>query len=561
MDIPNLRWWGWGTLDHRFPLEDPAHFWQVLQTQLGLPGGPFQDGLPPLAIEEIALQPSRLDGPLLCSLRRLIDADAVETGTAARVMHAYGKSYRDLIRLRAGYIPDPPDAVVYPADPGQVASLLAWAADREIAVIPFGGGSSITGGVEPLPGDQISITLDLARLNRLLSVDAASRSVRVQAGILGPALESELGVTGFTLGHFPESFGFSTLGGWIATRGVGYNSIGYGGIEQMTQSVRMVTPVGVVETKGPSWNGAGSSLLQTLVGSEGAYGVITEATMLIHPRPEVQDCRGVLFGGVADGLAACRDLAQSGDLRPSIVQLYDAPGMVAFALTSDRRHGLRRLAGSLVNGYLKTQGYDFGESSLLFLSFEGESKSVGRLWDRALELCSAHRGVSLGRAVGQAWLRERFLQPYLRDDLIAHGAMIDTLDTSTNWSNMPHLYTAVVSAMKGAISATGGGAGYVTTQLSHITEHGAVLHATFLGRQVATADPLVRQAQAQAVKQATIEATLAAGGTLSHHGPGSRPADLWPDGSMGAVGTRVARALKQAFDPAGIMNPIVHVPS
>jgi alkyldihydroxyacetonephosphate synthase len=161
--------------------------------------------------------------------------------------------------------------------------------------------------------------------------------------------------------------------------------------------------------------------------------------------------------------------------------------------------------------------------------------------------------------VGQAWLRERFLQPYLRDDLIAHGVMVDTLDMSTNWSNLTHLYSAVVSAMKGAISATGGGSGYVVTQISHVTGHGAVLHATFLGRQAATADPLVRQAQAQAVKQATIDATLAAGGTLSHHGPGNRPADLWPERSMGTVGTRVARALKQAFDPAGIMNPVVHV--
>jgi alkyldihydroxyacetonephosphate synthase len=442
-----------------------------------------------------------------------------------------------------------------------VASVLAWAAEREIAIIPFGGGSSIVGGVEPLPGDHISITLDMARLNRVLSIDAASRSVRVQAGILGPALESQLGAAGFTLGHFPESFSFSTLGGWIATRGVGYSSVGYGGIEQMTQSVRMVTPVGVVETKGPSWNGAGTSLLQTLVGSEGAYGVITEATMLIHPLPELQDCRGVLFSSVAEGLAACQDIAQSGNLRPTIVQLYDAPGTVAFALTSDRRHGLRRLAGSLVSGYLKTQGYDFSQSSLLLLSFEGEGKSVGRQWDRALEVCGDHRGVSLGRAVGQAWLRERFLQPYLRDDLIGHGAMVDTLDTSTNWSNLTHLYTAVMSAMKGAISATGGGSGYVTTQISHVTEHGAVLHATFLGRQVATVDPLVRQAQAQAVKQATIDATLAAGGTLSHHGLGSRPADVWPEGSMGAVGARVVRALKQAFDPAGIMNPIVHVAS
>jgi len=556
MDISNLRWWGWGTLDQDYSLEGRPGFWPTLQEWLKIPDEAIEHEMPPVSLEEISLRPPRLDDPVLSSLRQLLGEEGVRTDRQTRVEHAYGKSYRDLVRVRAGHIPNPPDVVVYPANQGQVVSLLTWAAARDVAVIPFGGGSSVLAGVEPAPGDRLTITLDLARLDRVLSVDPVSRTARIQAGATGPEVEAQLNAHGFTLGHFPQSFEFSTLGGWIITRSAGQNSIGYGKIEDMTQAVRVVTPVGIIETKDTPATAAGPSLLQMLVGSEGAYGVITEATMRIHPLPAVQDYRGVLFHNLEDGFAAFRDLMQSQALRPAIIRLSDAPETAAYAVMSHEHHGLRRLADNMIEWYLKVQGYDLiTGSTLMLLGFDGDAEWTAQQWDLALELCGDHRGLSLGRAVGRSWMRDRYAQPYLRDTLLGHGVMVDTLETATTWSNLMHLYEAMVCAMKGTIAATGGGPGYVMTHISHAYEHGASLYSTFLGRQVPDPDPLVRQAQWQAVKQATTEAILAAGGTLTHHHGIGRDHAPWLEEEVGPLGIKVLRTLKQTFDPTGILNP------
>jgi len=556
MDIPNLRWWGWGTLDQSYSLEGRPAFWPTLQKWLELPAEAIEHETPPVSLEEISLQPPRLDDPAISSLRKLLGEEAVRTDRQTRVEHAYGKSYRDLIRVRAGHVPNPPDVVVYPADEGQVVSLLAWAADRDVAVVPFGGGSSVLGGVEPEPGDRPTITLDLARLDRVLAVDPVSRTARIQAGATGPEVEAQLNAQGFMLGQFPQSFEFSTLGGWIATRAAGQNSIGYGKIEDMAQAVRVVTPVGIVETKDTPATAAGPSLLRVLVGSEGTYGVITEATMRIHPLPETQDYRGVLFHSLEDGVASFRDLMQSPQLRPAIIRLSDAPETAAYTMMSHEHHGLRRLADNLIERYLKMRGYDLiTGSTLLLLGFDGDAEWTAKQWALALEICGDHRGLSLGRAVGRSWMRERYAQPYLRDTLLGHGVMVDTLETATTWSNLMPLYEAMVSAMRGTITATGGGPGYVMTHVSHAYEHGASLYSTFLGRQVPDPDPLVRQDQWRAVKRATTDAIMTAGGTLTHHHGIGRDHAPWLEDEVGPVGMKVLRTLKQTLDPTGIMNP------
>ena len=554
MDIQNLRWWGWGTLDKSFDLEGRTAFWPGLERMLELPRD--REPHPPVSLEEIELRPTRLNNRMLSSLRKLLGDEAVFTDRRTRVEHAYGKSYCDLIRLRAGYIPHPPDAVVYPTNEDEIAALLAWAADNDVAVIPFGGGSSVLGGVEPPASDRLIITLDLARLDRVLSVDTTSRTARIQAGATGPELEAQLNAQGFTLGHFPQSFEFSTLGGWIATRSAGQNSIGYGKIEHMTQAVRVITPIGILETKDTPATAAGPSLLQLLLGSEGTYGVITEATMRIHPLPQAQDYRGILFHNLEDSVATFRDLMQHRQLHPAIIRLSDAPETAAYAVMGHEHHGLRRLADTLIERYLKMRGYDLTTgSTLMLLGFEGDDPWVARQWNLALEICADHGGLSLGQAVGRSWRRERYAQPYLRDTLLGHGIMVDTLETATTWSNLLNLYTAMVQAMKKSITESGGGPGYVMTHVSHAYAQGASLYSTFLGRQVADPDPLVKQAQWQAVKQATTEAILAAGGTLTHHHGIGRDHAPWLEQEVGTGGMHVLRALKSSLDPAGIMNP------
>ena len=556
MDIPNLRWWGWGTLDQGFSLEGRSAFWPMLQEWLELPDEAINHAIPPVSLDEISLRPPRLDDPMLSSLRRLLGDDAIRTDTRTRVEHAYGKSYCDLIRIRAGHIPDPPDVVVYPADQGQVASLIAWAADRDVAVIPFGGGSSVLGGVEPAPGDRFTITLDMARLDRVLSVDPVSRTARIQAGATGPEVEAQLNARGFTLGQFPQSFEFSTLGGWIATRSAGQNSIGYGKIEDMTQAVRVVTPIGIVETRDTPATAAGPSLLGMLIGSEGTYGVITEAAMRIHPLPQVQDYRGILFRDLEKGFAAFRDLMQSPALRPAIIRLSDAPETAAQAVMGHEHHGLRRLVDNLTGRYLRVQGYDLnGGTTLMLLGFDGEGDWVTKQWSTALEICGAHQALVLGRAVGRSWMRDRYAHPYLRDTLLDHSVMVDTLETATTWTNLIHLYQAMRSAMKATIASTGGGPGYVMTHISHAYEHGASLYSTFLGRQSGDPDPLMRRAQWQEIKQATTGAILDAGGTLTHHHGIGRDHAPWLGQEVGPLGLKALRSLKRTFDPTGLLNP------
>jgi alkyldihydroxyacetonephosphate synthase len=561
MDIPNLRWWGWGTLDQGYSLEGRTAFWPKLQEWLELPDEAIEHETPPVSLDEIALRPSRLDDPMLSSLRKLLNDGAVRTDKRTRVEHACGKSYRDLIRIRAGHIVNPPDAVVYPEDEGDIASLVAWAADRDVAVIPFGGGSSVLGGIEPASGEHPTLTLDLARLDRVLSVDPVSRTACIQAGATGPELEAQLNAQGFTLGHFPQSFEFSALGGWLATRAAGQNSIGYGKIEDMTQAVRVVTPVGIVETKDTPATATGPSLLQLLIGSEGTFGVITEATMRVHPLPTVQDYRGILFRSLEDGVAAFRELMQSTSLRPSIIRLSDAPETAAYAVMSHEHRGLRRMADGLIEQYLKVRGYGLvSGSTLMLLGFDGDAEWTTRQWDPALEICHDHHGLLLGQAVGRSWMRDRFAQPYLRDTLLGHGVLVDTLETATTWSNLMHLYEEMVRAMRGAIKAAGGGPGYVMTHISHAYEHGASLYSTFVGRQVSDPDPVVREVQWEEIKQTTTDVILAAGGTLSHHHGIGRDHIPWLEDEIGQLGVKALRTLKRTFDPTGIMNPGILLP-
>ena len=551
MDIKNLRWWGWGTLDQSFDLKGRTAFWPGLERMLEAPRD--RELRPSVTLEDIDLRPTRLDDRRLTSLRKLLGNEAVFTDRRTRVEHAYGKSYRDLVRVRAGYVPHPPDAVVYPADENQVAALLAWAADSDVAVIPFGGGSSVLGGVEPQPGDRLCLTIDLARLDGVLSVDLVSRTARIQAGATGPEMEAQLNAQGFTLGHFPQSFEFSTLGGWIVTRAAGQNSIGYGKIEDMTQAVRVVTPVGVVETRDTPATAAGPSVLWQMIGSEGAYGVLTEATMRLHPLPEVQDYRGLLFRTLGDGLAAFRDLMQSG-LHPAIVRLSDPPETEAYALMSHEHHGLRKLFDKALEGYLGLRGYGLDDSCLMILGFDGRPDDVEYRLNLALEIYRDHRGLHLGRSLGRSWQRDRFAQPYLRDDLLDNGVLVDTLETAATWSNLTSVYEAMTAALKNAIAATDGGPGAVLTHVSHAYPYGASLYSTFLGRQTSS-DPLENQEQWRTIKRETTEAILVAGGTLTHHHGVGRDHAPWLEEEIGPVAMQALRALKQTFDPVGIMNP------
>ena len=542
----NRRWWGWGMLDQTYDLSERPGFWPFLNEELGLTG---EERGPQAVLERIILPAPRLSADDLRALAAIVGQEHLSAEHKARVMHAVGKSYPDLMRLRLGELERAPDVVVWPGTEEEVAALLALAVRRNWAIVPFGGGTSVTGGLEA-SRERPTITLDLARLNQVLAVDPISYTATAQAGITGPALEEALNVEGFTLGHFPQSFEFSTLGGWIATRAAGQLSQRYGKIEEMVEWLRVVTPQGVIETRHVPASAAGPSIKEMLIGSEGAFGVITQATVRLRPLPAVRDYRGLLFRSFADGVAALRAMMQS-EHPPAMARLSDEAETRAYlALSPPSRSRAARLKQAVGKRLMARRGIELRGACLMILGCEGDEDNVPVDLDAALTICAAHGAFHLGRSPGRAWYAERFALPYLRDILLDHGLLVDTLETATTWDNLLPLYEAVGEAIAGAIDAEGVKP-LVMCHVSHAYTDGASLYFTFLARQVEGREI----AQWELIKRRATETIMQHGGTLSHHhGVGSdhRP---WLEREHGSLGLAALRALKRTFDPYGVMNP------
>ena len=532
------KWWGWGEEQRTFTLPAPQQFWAFARSRLGELGV----GRRIESLAEVVVHPSRLESKALDALRATTGAESLTVDSADRAVHSLGKSYCDLVRIRRGEIPHATDAVIYPETEEQVAALLDAAAERGIAVIPFGGGTSVLGGVEPL-GAKPTVTLDLRQMNRLLRLDPLAATATLEAGILGPSLEEQLNARGFTLGHFPQSFEYSSLGGWIATRSAGQNSTLYGKIEHRVESLRMAFPGGTIVTPAVPAAAAGPDLNQIIAGSEGVLGVITQATVRLAPLPKRCDYRGYLFPAFQAGVEAAREVMQSG-LRPAILRLSDeAETEVNLTMRAPPR-ALRAAAEGL---YLALRRIRLEGAALLIVGFEGAEDQVRFDWRRAQPILRRHQGSSLGHSPGRAWERSRFEIPYLRDLLLDHTIMVDTLETATTWDRYLALYRSVRDAMAKAMD----GRGLVMAHLSHAYTDGASLYYTFLARQAEGHE----LEQWQQVKVAATEAIIGAGGALSHHhgiGSDHRP---WMPRYLGAAGVRTLAALKQTFDPQGIMNP------
>lgn len=537
--MTDLRWYGWGYADKIYALDQRPNAWNFLRDVLELRG---DESFPACAFDSIRLRAPRINSAQLNALRQIVPE--TQTDPRARVAHTYGKSYRDLIRLRRGELPNPPDAVVYPATEDQIARVLAFCAQNNCALIPFGGGTSVVGGVEPRDA-RVTLALDLARLNRVIALDEISQTATIEAGILGPALERELNARGFTLGHLPQSFEFSTLGGWIATRGAGLLSTRYGKIEALTQSVRVVTPRGGIETRETPATATGSSLLQLLIGSEGVLGVITRATMRIRKLPKIKDARAWLFRNFAEGVGALRALLQSDNV-PAIVRLSDEAETHSFFALREKARGWKAVLEQIGLNLIAARGYSFEQGALLLLGFEDDAAGARA----ARSLCNARGAFDLGRGVAEAWLRDRYETPYLRDELMDRGILVDTLETATTWSNLEKLHKTLAAVIADATAQTGSRA-LVMTHVSHGYRDGASLYVTFLAKMARGKEI----AQWEMIKRAATDCIVANGGTVSHHhGVGYEHA-AWMNRENGALGMDALRAVKNALDPNDVMSP------
>ncbi len=530
-----MRWWGWGEQEHAGSL--PEHALEFLRENIGTAEAPR----PPVTLEDVALEPSGLTETVRAELEAICGSQHVSEERRQRVLHAAGKGYPDLVRLRAGEPEGAPDVVVYPADHRQVMAVLELCAARSVAVVPFGGGTSVVGGVAPLRGEhQAVLALDLARMGEILKLDRESATVTVGAGMRGPALERLLAPEGLTLGHFPQSFEYVSLGGCAATRSAGQSSTGYGSIEKMVLGLRLAAPAGEIELPPLPASAAGPGLRQLLVGSEGTLGVITEVSLRVRHAPEQRAYEGVFFESFAAGSRALHELAGEHVL-PDVARLSDEnETRMSLALA-----GSGGIKGRLGRAYLGARGYAGG--CLAILGFEGTRSEVNFRRGRALQLVRRCGGLPVGSSPGEAWRKGRFGAPYLRDELLEQGVMVETLETATQWSNLGELHRLVSSAIASSL----GEPCLVMCHVSHVYESGASLYFTFMAPQREGAEI----EQWRDVKRAASDAIVSGGGTITHHHAVGRDHAPWMGAEIGEEGLRVLRAAKAELDPAGIMNP------
>jgi len=523
------RWNGWGDDTTHYPLHNSAaHF---IEEIVGL-GKPPQDAK---MVDVIKTVPAS----------RLPDHPLVSTDPADRVRHARGQSLPDWIALRSGRIPAFPDGIAYPHTDAEVRDLIHYAQAAGVRLIPYGGGTSVVGHINALPGDTPVLTIDMSRMNRLSRLDEISGLATFGAGISGPDLEAQLRARGYTLGHFPQSFELSTLGGWIATRSSGQQSMHYGRIERLFAGGRLESPAGTLELPSFPASAAGPDVREIVLGSEGRLGIITEATVRISPLPKQEDFRGIFFPTFEQGMDAARAMAQT-RLPLSMLRLSTAvETQTTLALAGHERtiYWLER--------YLSVRGAN-DDKCLLILGATGPKSGVKSAIKAAQEFARQHGGVHVGRTFGKQWLKSRFRTPYLRNTLWDMGYAIDTLETATDWSNVPAMITAIESALRNTLNAEDEQI-HVFTHLSHVYPYGSSIYTTYVFRLAPDPDQTLRRWQA--LKSAASAAIVAQRGTITHqHGVGLDHMPYLP-AEKGSLGMAAIHDLLVRFDPMGIMNP------
>jgi alkyldihydroxyacetonephosphate synthase len=530
----DMKWWGWGE-----PAVEPGLDAEALSV-LGEQIGELEPW--PLArrVEEVTLPHAN---PLPEGLVRAVGSENVFDGEEDRLRHAAGKGYVDLARLRDGIVEAAPDAVLVPPDASAVRRVIDSCAAEGVAVVPFGGGTSVVGGVEPLRGaHERLVSLDLTRL-RDVEIDRHSLTARLGAGLRGPEAEVALAREGLTLGHFPQSFEYATIGGFAATRSAGQASSGYGRFDELVTSVRLISPAGDLETLATPHSAAGPALRELVLGSEGVLGVIPDVTVRVRSAPGARRYEAWMAEGFEAGAEIVRALAQGPGL-PDVIRVSDEEETAGTLALS----GPRGIQGRAFDAYLGARRRRDG--SLLIVGFEGDEESVARRRALAVRVLRSGGAAYLGGAAGRAWEHGRYQGPYLRDALMGMGAMVETLETAHTWSGLRDLHAGVGKAIRDALVAQGT-PGLVFCHLSHAYPDGASLYFTFIVR-VRREDPLE---QWRTVKRAASEAIVSHGATITHHHGVGRDHLPYMEAEIGKAAVAVLRAAKEQLDPMGVMNP------
>jgi alkyldihydroxyacetonephosphate synthase len=498
------------------------------------------ESLPEAAIADVAVAPSRLPPAARAALVTAVGDEAVHDDAQARARHAGGQAYADIIRRRRGDTSQAPDVVVVPRDAAAVTAAVRVCSEHRLAVVPWGGGTSVVGGLDAVRGDcHAVVALDLAELNQMLALDATSLVATFEPGIRAPAAEAALNAAGFTLGHFPQSYERASLGGYVVTRSAGQASSGYGRIDDLVVGLRMATPVGDLHLPVVPASAAGPDLRRLVLGSEGTLGVVTEVSMRVHPMPPTRRYEGWMLPSWDAGVDALRTLAQH-RTHPDITRLSDPDETrISLALSSSGATTRRLLAT-----YLRLRHVDSG--CLVITGYEGEARDVRHRRRASTRVLRAAGAVSLGSRAGQSWEHGRFGGPHLRDSLLDLGVLVETLETAATWTALPGLYDAVRRALHGALERA-----VVGCHISHLYPTGASLYFTVL----AAAHPGGEIEQWSAAKTAANDAIIGSGGTITHHHAVGTAHRAHATADLGGLGVEMLAAVKQRVDPNGVMNP------
>ncbi|WP_156425077.1 FAD-binding oxidoreductase [Mycobacterium sp. GA-1285] len=521
-----MKWNAWGDPAEAKPLSDGVR--TLLEQALGVTTSTTEE----LEPEQVRLRPSALTDEDRDALTGIVGREYCRVDDYDRLLRAGGKSTLDLLRRRDPGEQDAPDAVLLPGTEDEIAAILRFCGEHRIAVVPFGGGTSVVGGLDPIRGEFRSvISLDLRRFDELHVLDEVSGEAELGAGVTGPDAERLLGERGFSLGHFPQSFQFATIGGFAATRSSGQGSAGYGRFNDMVRGLRAVTPVGVLDLGRAPESAAGPDLRQLLIGSEGVLGVITRVRVRVHPKPTATRYEAWSFPDFATGADALRAVVQTGT-GPTVIRLSDE-AETGVNLATTESIGEKQITGGC----------------LAITVFEGTDAHVASRHSETRAVLEAAGGTSLGEEPARAWEHGRFGAPYLRDSLLSAGALCETLETATTWSNIPALKAAVTEALTNALTETGTPS-LVLCHISHVYPTGASLYFTVVAGQ--RDNPIEQWRKAKA---AASDAMMRTGATITHHhavGADHRP---WMRDEIGDLGVAVLRAVKDTLDPAGILNP------
>ncbi len=537
MNLKERKWCGWGWIQGPDLLKDKrSAFWNWLRDLSGFEELPHTS---PIEITSIQMKSPELPSSLVSELESKITQGRITTEPIERIIHARGKSYPDTLALRSGELPNVPDIVIYPKSKEEVIEIVRWAFLHRVAIIPFGGGTSVVGGVNAIKDkEHIGIaTIDLRDMNRIIGLDSKSRIACAESGIEGPLLEELLQKEGFTLGHYPQSFEFSTLGGWVSARGAGHQSIRYGKAEDWFAGAEIVSPPGLWKTEAFPASAGGPQIKDLIPGSEGTLGILTNIEFRIHPLPQEKYYTAYIFPSFEVGIEASRELMQT-DIPLAMIRLSDSHE--TFFYTAMQMGG----------GDPST----IPQFCLMLIGLEGDAPSVTAGRQIVEGIFMKHQAISLGEGIADQWFKQRFLLPYLRDEMLDYGLGVDTLETATRWSQLLDLYEAIYKTIRESIEKDPDQKPkypIVMAHLSHAYLDGASLYFTFVFPRSLN-DPVH---QWQRIKNSASDVIRYHGATISHHhgiGTDHKP---WLTNEKGALAYELLIQIKSQIDPQNILNP------